>query len=56
MAQDYPHLRILMMTGYAEEKRRAHNLDELIHDVISKPFTVQQLGDTVEAALKAPHE
>lgn len=54
VAQDHPGLRILMMTGYAEEKRRAHNLDVLIHDVVSKPFTVQQLVDAVEAALNAP--
>lgn len=53
-SQDYPDMRILMMTGYAEEKRRAHNLDALIHDVISKPFTIQQLGDAVAAALAAP--
>lgn len=53
-SRDYPDMRILMMTGYAEEKRRAHNLDALIHDVISKPFTVQQLGDAVAAALAAP--
>lgn len=53
VSQDYPEMRILMMTGYAEEKRRAHNLDALIHDVISKPFTLQQLGDTVAAALAA---
>lgn len=53
VSQDHPDLRILMMTGYAEEKRRAHNLDALIHDVISKPFTIQQLGDAVAAALAA---
>jgi CheY-like chemotaxis protein len=56
VAQDHPDLRILMMTGYAEEKRRAHNLDVLIHDVVSKPFTVQQLVEAVDAALAAPQE
>ena len=51
VSRDYPALRILMMTGYAEEKRRAHNLDVLIHDVISKPFSVPDLMEAVGEAL-----
>jgi CheY-like chemotaxis protein len=51
VAAERPGLRILMMTGYAAEKQRAHNLDALIHDVISKPFTVEQLGTAVADAL-----
>ena len=50
-ARDHPDLRILMMTGFAEEKRRAHNLQALIHDVISKPFSLDQLVAAVERAL-----
>ncbi|MBT3330738.1 MAG: response regulator [Rhodospirillaceae bacterium] len=50
---EYPGLRILMMTGYAEQKRRAHNLDVLIHDVISKPFTIDELAAAVERTLAA---
>jgi len=50
-ARDHPRLRILMMTGYAEEKRRAHNLQALIHDVISKPFSLAQLVAAVDRAL-----
>jgi len=50
-ARDHPRLRILMMTGYAEEKRRAHNLQALIHDVISKPFSLAQLLAAVDRAL-----
>ena len=30
------------MTGYAAERQRAHILDALIHDVISKLFTVTE--------------
>ncbi|MDP6342833.1 MAG: response regulator [Alphaproteobacteria bacterium] len=52
-SRDYPELRILMMTGYAEEKRRAHNLDVLIHEVLMKPFTVDELVQSVEQTLKA---
>lgn len=50
-AADYPDLRILMMTGYAEEKRRAHNLDVLSHEVISKPFEIAELLAAVDRVL-----
>ncbi|GAB4142855.1 MAG: response regulator [Sphingomonadales bacterium] len=48
---DHPDLKILMMTGYAQEKQRAHNLDALIHDVLSKPFSLDQLGQAIRRAL-----
>ena len=38
-----PKLRILMMSGYSAERQRAHNLDALIHQVLAKPFTLDQL-------------
>ena len=53
VASEHPDLRVLMMTGFAAEKQRAHNLEALIHDVISKPFTVDQLRGAVTAALAA---
>jgi CheY-like chemotaxis protein len=52
VSRDWPQTRILMMTGYAEEERRAHNLDVLTHNVISKPFEIQCLIDSVEKALR----
>ena len=51
-SSQWPDLPILMMTGYAEEKRRAHNLDTLIHDVLAKPFTLDELLAAVRKALK----
>jgi DNA-binding response OmpR family regulator len=50
-ARDDPELVILLMTGYADQRERAHGLDALIHDVISKPFTLAALRKTVEEAL-----
>ncbi len=50
-ARDYPKLTILMMTGYADQRERAHGLDALIHDVIAKPFTLAQIRAAVDAAL-----
>jgi two-component system cell cycle response regulator CpdR len=42
-AKDFPDMKILMMTGYAHERMRAHNLDCLSHDIIAKPFTLKQI-------------
>src|SRR5271154_7165816 len=52
-ARDYPNLTILLMTGFADQRERAHGLDAIIHDVISKPFTVSTLRDAVNEALIA---
>src|ERR1051326_2552309 len=30
-ARDYPQMTILLMTGYADQRERAHGLDALIH-------------------------
>lgn len=46
-----PQMPILMMTGFAKEKDRARNLDQLITEVLSKPFTLQQLIAAVRRAL-----
>ncbi len=51
IAKDRPSLKVLMMTGYADQKQRAHNLDLLIHDVIAKPFSLEEICDAVDRAL-----
>jgi len=38
-----PDMPILLMTGYAREKERAHNLESLIADIITKPFSLAEL-------------
>jgi CheY-like chemotaxis protein len=50
-ARDFPDLTILLMTGYADQRERAHGLDALIHDVITKPFSLAELRATVAEAL-----
>jgi CheY-like chemotaxis protein len=52
-ARDYPDLTILLMTGYADQRERAHGLDALIHDVIAKPFSLADIRKTVAEALLA---
>jgi CheY-like chemotaxis protein len=49
--RDFPDLTILLMTGYADQRERAHGLDAIVHDVIPKPFTLVTLRDTVAEAL-----
>lgn len=51
VAKEYPNVRILLMTGYAAERQRAHNLDALIHRVIAKPFSLQQICEVVKEVL-----
>jgi two-component system cell cycle response regulator CpdR len=50
-ARDYPNMTILLMTGYADQRERAYGLDALIHDVITKPFTLAALRGAVNEAL-----
>lgn len=50
-ARDYPDLIILLMTAYADQRERAHGLEALIHDVITKPFTLAELRVAVGEAL-----
>ena len=51
-ATNHPGLKILLMTGYAEQRERAADLQGVIIDVISKPFTLTDLRKTVECALR----
>ncbi|HYW64691.1 MAG TPA: response regulator [Bradyrhizobium sp.] len=50
-ARDFPKLTILLMTGFAEQRERAYGLDAIVHDVITKPFTVSDIRAAVTAAL-----
>lgn len=52
-ARDHPDLTILLMTGYADQRERAHGLDALVHDVITKPFTLVEIRQAVTGALAA---
>src|SRR5690606_39221910 len=47
----YPDVTILMMTGFADQRERAHGLDALIYDVIAKPFSLADLLAKVDDAL-----
>lgn len=50
----FPDLRIVMISGYAQERMRAHNLDTLVHKIIAKPFSLEELCDAIKQALSMP--
>src|SRR4051812_41388701 len=50
-ARDHPDMAILLMTGYVDQRERAHGLDALIHDVITKPLSVMDIRVAVDEAL-----
>lgn len=51
VAKDFPKTTIMLMSGYANERQRAHNLEALIHRVIAKPFTLDQICAAADEAL-----
>ena len=51
VAASHPDLTIVLMTGFADQRERAHGLDALIYDVIPKPFTLAALMEKVDDAL-----
>jgi two-component system cell cycle response regulator CpdR len=53
--RDHPEIAIMLMTGYADQRERAHGLDALVHDIIGKPFSVEQIKGAVREALVDRH-
>jgi CheY-like chemotaxis protein len=51
VARDFPRLTILLMTGFADQRERASNLNAIVHDVITKPFAVADIRTAVADAL-----
>jgi two-component system cell cycle response regulator CpdR len=55
VARDWPDLPVLMMSGYAAQRRRVHDLGEASQPILQKPFSMVDLNDAVERML-APKE
>lgn len=51
--RDYPELVIVLMTGFADQRERAHGLDTLIHNVVTKPFSLGEIRGAINDALAA---
>lgn len=50
-SKEHPRMKILLMTGFASERQRAHNLEALIHRVIEKPFSLEEICGAVSEEL-----
>ncbi len=51
VAKERPGLPVILMSGLAAQRERAHNLDALVRDVLAKPFTLSELRDAARRAL-----
>ncbi len=50
-ADHSPTMKILLMTGYAEQRERADDLTAKIVDVVAKPFSLPDIRKAVAQAL-----
>jgi CheY-like chemotaxis protein len=50
-AREFPAVRIMLMTGYADQRERAEELNGIILDVVQKPFTLAEIRARVGRAL-----
>jgi two-component system cell cycle response regulator CpdR len=50
-AGEFPQLKILLMTGFAEQRERAGSLNEVVVDVVPKPFSLPDIRSAVAEAL-----
>jgi len=50
-AGEFPGLKILLMTGYAEQRERAADLESVVIDVVAKPFTLNEIRARVQQAI-----
>lgn len=53
VSRDQPKLKIVLMTGYTDQRERAFGLKTLIHDIVQKPFSIAEIRNTLKQALAA---
>ena len=50
--REFPDLTIMLMTGYAEQRERAKELEGLVEDVLSKPFPLNEFRAAIKAVIE----
>jgi two-component system, cell cycle response regulator CpdR len=50
--RDFPQVPILLMTGFADQRERAHDLEAIIEDVVTKPFSLAEIRAAVDKVLR----
>lgn len=53
-ARSFPAMPILLMTGFADQRERAHGLDQLVRDIVPKPFSLAEIRAAVGRIVSAP--
>src|ERR1039457_7213546 len=53
--RDHPEIAIMLMTGFADQRERAHGLDALVHAWTPKPLSIDQIKGAVREALVQRH-
>ena len=51
VAAQKPELPIVLMTGYAEQRERAKELEGLVEDVLTKPFPLSEFRSAIRSVL-----
>ena len=51
--RDQPGITVLLMTGFADQRERASGLENVVADVLTKPFSLSDLRAKVAQALRA---
>jgi len=54
LASVRPEIRVLFMSGYADDEILRHGLEAQSHSLLNKPFSVSELRRAVRAALDSP--
>ena len=52
--QERPGLPVILMSGFAAQRARAHNLEALIREVVAKPFSLAEITAAARRALAPP--
>lgn len=52
VAAERPGFPIVLMTGYAEQRERARELEGLVEDVLTKPFPLAEFRTAIRAVLE----
>ncbi len=53
VARERPELPLMLMTGYAHQRERAHGLDAIVRDVVEKPFSLAEIVARVRDVLES---
>ncbi|WP_274423116.1 response regulator [Chelativorans sp. YIM 93263] len=52
-ASAYPALRLLLMTGFADQRERAAEMEGTVSGVVNKPFTLAEIRQRIGEVLAA---